>query len=158
MSSNEPTPQERLAISRRAIVRHMTRDHKGNRESRIGHGSGSNEADQGFGDFDEPQERSTGFLSVVRNAVRSWWHYHPANVALDVARPMIGRYAQQQPFKLLAISAGIGAAAVVLRPWRLVSLGGIALAAVKSSGLSNLVLSMISNPLGHSTQNTGNTP
>lgn len=144
MSATEPTPQERLASSRRAIVRHMTRDHKGAREAQRHESDGL----EGFGDFDgEPVHEGTGTWSVIKGAIRSWWHYHPANVAFDFARPMINQYAEDKPYKLLGIAAGVGAAAVVLRPWRLMSLGGIALAAVKSSGLSSLVLSMISNPL-----------
>jgi hypothetical protein len=61
-----------------------------------------------------------------------------------VAQPLLGRYAHSSPFRLLAISAGVGAALVIIKPWRLVSMGGIALATLKSSEFSGLLMSMLS--------------
>lgn len=123
------TPQERLANSRNAIFRHMTRDRQ-DLEDQISHGTS------------DPAQ-SGGKWGVFKHAVRAWWQRHPAHVALDVAKPVIGRYAAKKPFTLLAIAAGVGAATVVLRPWRLVSLGGLLLATLKSSELSNVVLSVL---------------
>ncbi len=130
-----PAPQERLAASRLAIVRHMTRDRQSpdKRNERE-----FDEAD------DEARTNPEGTWAVVRGAMRAWWRHHPASAALDLAQPVIGKFAQEQPFKLLGIAAGIGAAAVVLRPWRLVSLGGVLLATLKSSQLSGVLLSMLS--------------
>lgn len=130
-----PTPQERLAASRQAIVRHMTRDSQSSDKR--------NEREFDEAD-DEARTNEKGTWAVVRGAMRSWWRHHPASAAFDLARPVIGKLAQEQPFKLLGIAAGIGVAAVVLRPWRLVSLGGIALATLKSSQLSGVLLSMLS--------------
>ena len=134
-----PTPQERLAASRQALVRHMTRD-----------GQSSQSADRRnehpFDETDETRASARGTWAVAKGAMRTWWRHHPGSAAFDLARPMIGKFAQEQPFKLLGIAAGIGAAAVVLRPWRLVSLGGVLLATLKASQLSSVLLSMLSGP------------
>ncbi len=130
-----PTPQERLAASRQAIVRHMTRDSQSSDKR--------NEREFDEAD-DEARTNAKGTWAVVRGAMRSWWRHHPASAAFDLARPVVGKLAQEQPFKLLGIAASIGAAAVVLRPWRLVSLGGVLLATLKASQLSNVLLSMLS--------------
>jgi hypothetical protein len=127
------TPQERLANSRRAILRHLTRNRQST-DDQIVHDA-SEEAQSGTA--------SGGKWNVFKRAMRTWWHHHPVNVALSVAQPVINRYAAENPFKLLAIAAGTGAATVAFRPWRLVSLGGLLLAALKSSELSNVVLSVL---------------
>lgn len=130
-STTEPTPLERLAASRKALIRHM---------------SGDGRTPEDHDDF-EGDERfhaaSSGAWETVKHAMRAFWRKHPVGVAIDLARPVIGKYAEEQPFKLLGISAGIGAAAVLLRPWRLVSLGAVLVAALKSSELSNMLFSML---------------
>ena len=130
-STTEPTPQERLAASRRALVRHMR-------------GDGRTPEDHGDFEGDQPSPAAShGAWGVVKHAMRAFWRNHPVGVAVDLARPVIGKYAEEQPFKLLGISASIGAAAVLVRPWRLVSLGAVLLAALKSSELSNALSSML---------------
>ena len=134
MSSIELTPQERLAISRKAIVRHMKRD-KEPEDDHVHAGDSSYQ--------DSARSAIASAWNVVKTTVTNWWHYHPAHVALDLARPAFNKYAEEQPLKLLAVAAGLGAVSVVLRPWRLISLGGVALTALKSSEFSGLLLSMI---------------
>jgi hypothetical protein len=140
MSSTElPTPQERLAISRKAIVKHMTRDDRNMARSddepyEIGDESGLNSSASSF------------WPSAVARAVRTWWRHHPVSMAVDVATPVVGRYAKSHPFKLLGVAAAVGAAMVVIRPWRLLSVGGIALAAVKSAAVPSVLMSLFSSP------------
>jgi hypothetical protein len=136
-SSSVLSPQERLANSRREIVRHMSRDSKP-----------ADDADSADADPYEQLSSSSNSSStwgVVKRAVKTWWDHHPVSVAFDLARPVVGHYAEGKPFQLLGIAAGIGAAAVLLRPWRLVSLGGVLLTALKSSELSSVFHSVISN-------------
>jgi hypothetical protein len=130
----EASPQERLANSRRAIIRHMSR-------------AGKPRDDTGHPDPDETeplQSASSGAWGVVKHAIQVWWHHHPVSVAYDLARPAIGNYAEDKPFRLLGVAAALGAAAVLLRPWRLVSLGGLLLATLKSSELSGALHSLLS--------------
>lgn len=132
------TPQERLALSRRAIVLHMHRnDHHRPELPRR-----EDDAGQAFGD--EPSSTPSSTWALVKNTVMSWWDHHPAHVAVDIAAPLISRYGGANPVKLLGISAGVGAAAVLLKPWRLISVGGILLAMMKSADISGALLSMMS--------------
>ncbi len=135
-STTELTPQERLAISRKAIVRHMNRDH------RVPH----NDDSQDFGNAEVPRRGLSSTWDTVKHALLVWWHRHPASAAIDLARPMMDDYAESHPFKLLGVSAGVGAAIVLVRPWRMMSLGGLLVAALKSSGLSSVLMSLLSKP------------
>lgn len=146
-SPTELTPQERLAISRKAIVRHMSRHHR-EIEGRI---------DDDFDAADESRPASYGTLSVIKHAARVWWHRHPASVAAELARPLLSDYAKAHPFKLLGVSAAVGAAMMVLRPWRMVSVGTVAVAALKSAGLTNTLASMLSF-VTHHPEKTNTTP
>ena len=137
MASTElPSPQERLAASRKAIVRHMTRDEKSIARSEeryeIGDESGQTSIASGF------------WPSALARAVQTWWRHHPVSMAVDVAKPVVGRYAKGHPFKLLGVAAAAGAAIVLIRPWRLLSVGGILLAAVKSAAVPSVLMSLFS--------------
>lgn len=131
----ELTPQERLAISRKAIVRHMTRHDRQQQQS--GEDAAGNVAGEG------PEGSRDSTWALVKRTTRTWWKNHPANIALDFATPVVGDYARKHPFRVLGIAAGVGALAVAIKPWRLVSLGGLLLATVKSSDLTSVVLSML---------------
>lgn len=124
------SPRERLDKSRQAIVRQMGHDNA----TAVGHGGSDTEIDA-----------SASTWSLVKQTATSWWHSHPASLALDFAQPRMQRFAQEQPLKLLAISAGMGAAAVLLRPWRLISLTGLVFAALKSSEVTGLASSLLAS-------------
>ena len=133
-----PTPQERLAASRKAIIRHMTRDEKT---------LASSDEPYEIGDESGLTSNSSSFWpSAVARAVRTWWRHHPVSMAVDVAKPVVGRYAKGHPFTLLGVAALAGAAIVVTRPWRLLSVGGILLAAVKSAAVPSVLMSLFSPP------------
>lgn len=130
------SPQERLAISRKAIVRHMSRHHPEAQE-RL---EGDIEIDNGADNSIRPSR-----FSQVKYAARMWWHRHPASAVASLATPFLNDYARVHPFKLLGVSAIAGVALVVIRPWRMISGSALLIAAVKSSGLSNTLLSMLSS-------------
>ncbi|MEO7160934.1 MAG: hypothetical protein ABIX00_10635 [Polaromonas sp.] len=146
-SSTELTPQERLAISRKAIVRHMNRHHRESEEL----------SDEDVDDANETRPASPGTLGIIKHAARVWWHRHPASAAAELARPLLSGYAREHPFKLLGISVAVGAAVVVIRPWRMMSVGALVVAAVKSSGLTNTLVSMLSSVTRHA-EHTNTTP
>jgi hypothetical protein len=113
----------------------------------------------GDGASDRPEDTQGGTWATVKRAARGWWKNHPANVALDFATPVLGDYARNHPFRVLCIAAGAGALAVAVKPWRLVSLGGLLLATVKSSDITSVVLSMLTpshDPDSDSQQNSFN--
>jgi len=86
-----------------------------------------------------------GWFSIARHSVRAWWEFHPARVVGVIAQPVLANYARKRPWKLVGIAAGVGAVVVVTKPWRLVSVGGLAVAALKSSQVSNFALTFLSN-------------
>jgi hypothetical protein len=122
--------RERLALSRQAIVREM--NHEAAEATPVD--------EAGRTDIDA----SASTWDLGRQVVAAWWRDHPAHLAVDLARPVLSTYADDQPLKLLGISAGLGAVVVLLRPWRLMSLTGVLLAAVKSPHLSGVVNSLFS--------------
>ena len=134
-SHKELSPAERLVLSRKAIVRFMT---KGDEQS-------ANHRHSRHPDIDEAsiQPANSTWLTI-KNAINGWWQNHPAQLAIDLAAPVLGRYAEKKPLQLLGLAAGLGAAVVLLRPWRLVSMTGILLTTLKSSKVSSLVLSLLS--------------
>lgn len=131
----ELSPQERLAISRKALVRHM------NRNRHLADNANDLHLDREASAAPAIAPAPVGQAwRLLKYAARNWWYRHPASAVADLAQPLLHDYARAHPFKLLLISAGVGAAAVVLRPWRMVS-AGVLLAALKSSGLPDALLS-----------------
>jgi hypothetical protein len=135
---------DKLARSRQALVQAMARRER-KHDPHEEFGADLDEGD-GFspGQADEPVEPGGGWFGHLRYAVQTWWRYHPAHMAVDLATPLMRSYARRKPLQLLAISAAAGAALTFARPWRLVSLGTLAVALLKSSQLSNLFLAAMS--------------
>lgn len=128
MDTTTLPPTERLAASRQAILRQMRHEDPDGAEE----GGSSSEIDA-----------SASTWGLARQAATAWWHNHPARLAADLGRPLVQNLAEEQPLKLLGISAGLGAAAIILRPWRLISLTGILLAALKSSEVAGFATSLL---------------
>ncbi len=140
MTPTPDSPQARLAASRKALVRQMARDdgRAGNEEPNGLRGSRNGQT----ADAQTSTERST-MWQVLTQAVTAWWEHHPVQIAIDVGRPFLSNYARDKPLQLLGIAAGIGVAAVFVKPWRLVSVTGLTVAALKSTKLSSTLLSML---------------
>lgn len=140
------SPQERLALSRQALVRHMDSDTKRGRASskRAVKASGD---DDYADDLREHHSDFSGPWNLIRLALGSWWRQHPASIATDIATPLLQRYAQDKPLQLIGIAAGVGAAAVLIKPWRLISIGSVLWGSLKSSDLTGVVASMLSSSL-----------
>lgn len=156
-ASVDATPQQRLEDSRQVIVNYMRRDR----------GDDHNEGDDGGGGVSATAAGTAQGLAgggssgsgpagnavwkTLKRATLAWWRHHPAHMAMDVAvgvaKPVLNKYATEKPFQLLGAAAAIGAAAVLVRPWRLMSITGLLLATLKSSGLSAALLSLITPQL-----------
>ena len=85
-----------------------------------------------------------GWLDHVLHGVRTWWRYHPAHMAVDLATPLLRSYARRKPLQLLGISLAAGAALTFARPWRLISLTTLLVALLKSSQLSQVFMAAMS--------------
>ncbi|GAA4341712.1 hypothetical protein GCM10023165_22700 [Variovorax defluvii] len=133
---NVLTPQERLAISRRALVEQLQ-----GHEARP-----ADEAD--FSPRTVSPRRETLFDRIAwvrmgRQIVARWWRRHPANAATQLARPLLERYAREKPAKLVAAAAGTGALLVLIRPWRLLSVTAVVAALLKTSDIADLVTTLL---------------
>ncbi|NDZ16218.1 hypothetical protein C7T35_13905 [Variovorax sp. WS11] len=131
------TPQQRLAVSRRALVEQLQ-----GRERHADHDAASDEADAGRPRRETVIDR-IAWASVARSVVQRWWRRHPANAAGQLARPLIERYAREQPAQLMAAAAGAGALIVLIRPWRLLSITAVLAAVLKTSDVADLVTTLM---------------
>lgn len=138
MTPTHDTPQTRLAASRKALIRQMAR-HDGSPDGDLN--PGAHAAEQGF-DANRGSERSSTW-QIVKQAMLAWWQHHPAQMAVDIGRPFLNNYARDKPLQLVGIAAGAGALLVLVKPWRLVSVTGLAVAALKSTRLSTTLLSLL---------------
>ncbi|MDR6537373.1 hypothetical protein [Variovorax soli] len=133
------TPQQRLAVSRRALVAQLQgREHPHD-------AAGPFEASE-----PEPQSarRETvldriAWVAVARRVAQRWWRRHPANAAGQLARPLIERYARERPAQLMVAAAGAGALIVLIRPWRLLSITAVLAAVLKTSDVADLVTTLM---------------
>lgn len=82
-------------------------------------------------------------LQIFTQAVMTWWQHHPVHLAIDIGRPFMRNYARDKPLQLLGIAASLGAAAALVKPWRLVSVTGLVVAALKATKLSTTLLSLL---------------
>ena len=133
------TPQERLAISRRAILQCMT--HKGRDGSEPLQGDSADSTGETSG------ARRPGSLSSLWRALRRttaiWWRSHPAHLAAEVAQPVLGQYARSHPWTLLVVAAALGAVVVLARPWRLIPVTGLLMTALKSKAFTHFIASAL---------------
>ena len=150
--------KERLAASRAALMRELQPRHlRGSRsqppQAMASDAPALQAAAQGQQPVDETEYEDHGgsLWAVTKRSLRAWWEFHPARAAASIARPVVEEYAQHSPWKLVGIAAGVGALVVVTRPWKLVSVGGLAVAALKSSQFSNLALSLLATRNGNPT-------
>lgn len=66
-----------------------------------------------------PQERLAKSRSEIVNFMQK------DNQLLHIMQPVVASYAKSNPLKTLGIAAGVGAAVVILKPWRLMTLGSL---------------------------------
>lgn len=134
---------DKLARSRQAILEHIARRQR-RHDPREEPPEGYESAFAEFAADEEPYDGGGGWFGHVQHAVRTWWRYHPAHMAVDLATPLLRNYARRKPVQLLAISAAAGAALTFARPWKLISLTTIVVAVLKSSQLSHLLMAAVS--------------
>ena len=137
------TPQQRLAISRRALVRQLNGGGEAHREAR----ESDDELEYATHDIPgapaheaSPQPgRGSLWRSVAHGVVQRWWRRHPAHAAGQLARPLLEHYARTEPAQLMAVGAATGAVLVLARPWRLLSLTAVLAAVLKTSDVADIV-------------------
>jgi hypothetical protein len=76
---------------------------------------------------------------------RRWWQRHPANAAARLAHPALARLAATHPATLIAGAATVGAIAMLVKPWRLLSVTAVTAALFKSSDVADWVTLLASS-------------
>ncbi len=145
-----PDPQqarERLAHTRQALLRHMQQE-RGDAQpypDMASHGAQTEPGrDSASAGAEPPPDDGPGSAwPHLRRSLGAWWQTHPARLALEVAQPVCERYARAHPLKVLGVSAATGAVLVLARPWRLISITGLLVAALKSSQMSALAAALL---------------
>ena len=145
------TPQQRLAISRRALVRQLNGG-EDPRDARDAHDARylAQDADDDLeyahhnpstGTAPESRSHRRGGVwgSVARSVAQRWWRRHPAHAVGQLARPLLEHYARKEPAKLMAAAAATGALLVLVRPWRLLSVTAVLAAVLKTSDVADVV-------------------
>ena len=101
---------------------------------------------EGYAEADEEErpDPGNGWMGHLLHALRTWWRYHPAHMAVDIASPLLEQYARRKPVQMLGVAFAAGALVTVLRPWRLISVTTVLVAVLKSSQLSHLFTAAMS--------------
>jgi hypothetical protein len=139
------TPQERLALSRRALVRHLNGEDDEPRDSARGRRYAAQEDDSemyaagGAQREASPRGNRHQWTSMARSMTERWWRRHPAHAVGQLARPLLEHYARKEPAKLMAAAAATGAAIVLIKPWRLLSFTAVLAAVLKTSDVADVV-------------------
>jgi hypothetical protein len=135
VEGHELTPQQKLAISRRALVQQL----QGGGEAEIEEPSpAATERQRRTGIFDQ-----VPWFTMARRVTRRWWRRHPANAVGQLARPLLDRYAREQPVKLMAAAAAAGGLIVLVKPWRLLSITAVLAAVLKTSDVADMVTTLM---------------
>lgn len=143
---------EKLARSRQAILEYVAKRQRRHDPQEVPPprtGDGTREdAMHAFAgedwDDDAPYDGNGGWFGHLRHVVRTWWRYHPGNMVVELASPLLRNYAQRKPVQLVGISFAAGAVLMFLRPWKLISVTGIVVALLKSSQLSHVFTAAMS--------------
>ncbi|MGA0570106.1 hypothetical protein ACO2Q9_05240 [Variovorax sp. VNK109] len=137
--------RQRLTHSRLALQAQMNRG-KPRRSSPAGH-SGHDDSDADANMQDDSAHGSYGYWQIAKGAARNWWHHHPVRTVAAIAEPAFQHYAKERPLHLLGVAAAVGAAAVVIRPWRLVSLTALLAAGLRASDIFGTASQLIAHRL-----------
>ena len=151
-----------LERSRLAILEHLHRkeqrrqgrspnnagngSHAGARAAAADAGGQQQEADEGMWESHRRAHPpgAGGWFETARDVLHDWWKYHPAHMALDIARPALSSYARRKPMQYVGLAALAGAGLFFLRPWKLISVTGVLVAVARSPHVAELVMRAMS--------------
>jgi len=135
---------EKLARSRQAIIEYVARKQRRHDPRESVEGRDFPPGDDYEFEDGESMPAGGGWFTHLARAVRVWWRYHPAHMVVELASPLMRTYARRKPAQLLGIAFAAGALLTFARPWKLISIGTIVVALLKSSQLSHLVTAAMS--------------
>ena len=83
--------------------------------------------------------------SLVEAGLSSWWRDHPARAGAMLVRSATEDYTRQKPLQVVTIAVIVGAAIVLFKPWRLMSVSALALILFRSSNFTGIATSVLDN-------------
>lgn len=83
-----------------------------------------------------------------RSVVGRWWRRSHLSTVAEIGQPFLQNYAARHPAKLVAYAAGTGSLIVLVRPWRLLSLGMVVGLLMKSTDISGFLSDCLVPELG----------
>lgn len=86
---------------------------------------------------------SIDWMGLVKAGAATWWRGHPLHLGAVVLRPVVSDYVRRKPVATLSVAAAAGAALVLIRPWRIASVTGLAMSLVRSSNLPVMAASLV---------------
>lgn len=134
--------QPTLAQTRQELVDFLSQNHRGETASR---GGAAKSADYARDSGDASPETGSDFswTSFVETALASWWHDHPARAGALLLCTAVEETARRKPLPTVAVAAVVGAAVVLIKPWRLVSTTAVMLTVFRSSNFTGVVTSLL---------------
>jgi len=137
---------DKLARSRLAIIDHLQRRERRDEKKEARHARDREQVEQDTQDWEpsEEDEDPARWFARLKRAAVAWWRTHPARLGVELAKPVLSRYAARKPAQFLGIAAAVGAIVIVVRPWRLISVTGLVVTLLKSSQLSSVIMSAMS--------------
>jgi hypothetical protein len=139
---NTANAQSTLAQTRQELVDFLSQNNRGEKASR---GSAATSADRARDSGNSAPEIEPDFSwsSFVETGLSSWWHDHPARAGALLLRTAVEETARRKPLPTVAVAAVVGAAVVLIKPWRLVSTTAVMLTVFRSSNFTSVVTSLL---------------
>lgn len=81
----------------------------------------------------------------LREAGQRYWQGHPARLLARLATPLLAHWGRRHPLAFIGIAAAAGAMLLLARPWRLISVTGLLVAALKSPHLASMVMTALAS-------------
>jgi hypothetical protein len=135
----------RLDRTRLALIEHVHRKERKPARAQAQAVRGEHEKGEQWEAAQAAASRGGGtWFTRIGRAAKSYWRHHPARMGVQVATPLLSRFARRQPLAYVGIAAAAGALFLVARPWRLISVTGVLVALAKSPQLAGVVMSAMS--------------
>ncbi|MEY2802579.1 MAG: hypothetical protein RL513_2164 [Pseudomonadota bacterium] len=132
-ASADADAAQRLARTRLAILEYLQQRQHG-------------PASSAGGDTPPPYAQDSGAgWRGLRDAVRGHWQGQRAPLLVRLATPLLAHWGRHHPLALIGIAAAAGVLLVLARPWRMVSVTGLVLAALKSPYLASLAMNLLAS-------------
>ena len=148
--------QVEIESTRRELLKYLALEqadehvatHPGDKRGEAQAAMGANGGKGGKGGKGSPIAASkAGFdwSSLVGVGFSSWWHEHPARSVALLLESATSEYARRKPIQVVTVAAVAGAAVVLLRPWRMVSVTALVLSLLRSSNFSGVASSVLNS-------------